>query len=78
MAEGFVQQSGGRLEIGSQPGYGTTVRMIFPKIVSKKEEQPAQTKQAGYQGRPLDDLTAPPMILAVDEARRSPTSPKML
>jgi CheY-like chemotaxis protein len=69
MAEGFVQQSGGRLEIGSQPGYGTTVRMIFPKIVSKKEEQPAQTKQAGYQARPLDDLTAPLMILAVDDSQ---------
>jgi PAS domain S-box-containing protein len=30
MVHGFVQQSHGRLEIDSEPGKGTTVRMIFP------------------------------------------------
>ncbi|WP_084267490.1 histidine kinase famiy protein [Azohydromonas lata] len=30
MVHGFVQQSHGRLEITSEPGRGTTVRMIFP------------------------------------------------
>ena len=30
MAHGFVQQSLGRLEIESEPGRGTTVRMLFP------------------------------------------------
>jgi CheY-like chemotaxis protein len=30
MASGFVRQSGGRLEIESKEGFGTTVRMIFP------------------------------------------------
>jgi PAS domain S-box-containing protein len=30
MAHGFVQQSGGRLEIDSEPGEGTTIRMLFP------------------------------------------------
>lgn len=30
MVHGFVQQSRGRLEIDSEPGRGTTVRMIFP------------------------------------------------
>jgi PAS domain S-box-containing protein len=30
MASGFVRQSGGRLEIESKEGVGTTVRMIFP------------------------------------------------
>ena len=30
MVHGFVQQSRGRLEIDSEPGKGTTVRMIFP------------------------------------------------
>ncbi|MBW6528753.1 response regulator [Sphingomonas sp. RHCKR7] len=30
MASGFVRQSGGRLEIESQPGQGTIVRMLFP------------------------------------------------
>jgi PAS domain S-box-containing protein len=30
MASGFLRQSGGRLEIDSQVGVGTTIRMIFP------------------------------------------------
>ncbi|MGV3743004.1 MAG: histidine kinase famiy protein [Burkholderiaceae bacterium] len=30
MVHGFVQQSHGSLEIESEPGHGTTVRMIFP------------------------------------------------
>ena len=30
MASGFVRQSGGRLEIASEPGRGTVIRMIFP------------------------------------------------
>ena len=30
MASGFVRQSRGRLDIESQPGAGTTVRMLFP------------------------------------------------
>lgn len=31
MVHGFVQQSGGRLEIDSEPGVGTTIRMLFPQ-----------------------------------------------
>jgi PAS domain S-box-containing protein len=69
MAQGFVQQSGGRLEINSEPGRGTTVRMIFPKLMPEKEERPTQIKQAGYQARPLDDATSPPLILVVDDNR---------
>ncbi|MBI0536368.1 PAS domain-containing protein [Roseomonas sp. KE2513] len=30
MVQGFVQQSLGRLEIESEPGQGTTIRMLFP------------------------------------------------
>ncbi|MDO9710155.1 histidine kinase famiy protein [Paracraurococcus lichenis] len=30
MVHGFVRQSGGRLEISSEPGAGTTVSMLFP------------------------------------------------
>ncbi|MBO1073990.1 histidine kinase famiy protein [Roseomonas marmotae] len=32
MVQGFVQQSLGQLEIESQPGRGTTVRMLFPAV----------------------------------------------
>lgn len=31
MVHGFVRQSGGRTEISSEPGKGTTVRMLFPE-----------------------------------------------
>jgi signal transduction histidine kinase len=42
MAQGFVQQSGGRLEIDSEPGRGTTVRMVF---------SPLPAGEGGAQGR---------------------------
>src|SRR3712207_7471866 len=31
MVHGFLKQSGGRLEIESEPRRGTTVRMLFPE-----------------------------------------------
>ncbi|MBA1272469.1 histidine kinase famiy protein [Stutzerimonas azotifigens] len=43
MVHGFVQQSHGRLEIESEVGKGTTVRMIFPvagERASRSEESP--------------------------------------
>jgi len=41
MASGFVRQSGGRLEIESEPGQGTTIRMLFP--VMQPEKHVAET-----------------------------------
>ena len=70
MAHGFVQQSGGRLEIDSTPGRGTTVRMIFPTMVADKDGgggQGAPPAQGGYQTRPVDQA-APPLILVVDDS----------
>jgi PAS domain S-box-containing protein len=43
MASGFLRQSGGRLEIQSAPGRGTTVRMLFP--VRRAEEIAAQAEK---------------------------------
>jgi PAS domain S-box-containing protein len=40
MVHGFVQQSHGRLEIDSEPGKGTTVRMIFPAADGSTELAP--------------------------------------
>jgi PAS domain S-box-containing protein len=71
MAHGFVQQSGGRLEIDSAVGRGTTIRMLFPVL----KEQADDIKQAaipnGYQTRSLDNPTAPPLVLVVDDSREA-------
>ena len=40
MAQGFVQQSRGKLEIESKPGQGTTVRMLFPVASEQGEAAP--------------------------------------
>ncbi len=37
MASGFVRQSGGRLDIESKEGFGTTVRMLFPVAQASEE-----------------------------------------
>ena len=68
MAHGFTEQSGGRLEIDSEPGRGTTIRMIFPKLAPEKEDA-AGAKPAGYQPRAVENPTAPPLILVVDDNR---------
>ena len=67
MAHGFVQQSGGLLEIESGPGRGTTVHMFFPKMVPERE-QPDGASRVGYQARPVEDIAAPPLILVVDDS----------
>ncbi len=40
MASGFAQQSRGRLEIESEEGVGTTVRLLFPGMVTPGEPSP--------------------------------------
>lgn len=68
MAHGFVQQSGGHMEIDSQVGRGTTIRMLFPRFKAEVESTPETAPAAGYHARPLDTLTAPPLILVVDDS----------
>jgi PAS domain S-box-containing protein len=65
MSHGFVQQSGGRLEIDTAPGKGTTISMLFPCMQEDLGE--ASDRQTGYQARPIEDSTAPPLILVVDD-----------
>src|SRR3712207_7648393 len=43
---GFVRQSGGRVEIGSAPGRGTTVRMLFPAVSGHAEAAPPPPSEA--------------------------------
>ncbi|MDN3593058.1 ATP-binding protein [Methylobacterium adhaesivum] len=71
MAHGFVQQSGGRLEIESEVGRGTTVRMILPRDANKGERRDRTGVAPGYRTRPLDATTAPSLILVVDDSREA-------
>ena len=32
MVKGFVEQSGGKLEMETLPGQGTTIRLVFPAL----------------------------------------------
>jgi PAS domain S-box-containing protein len=64
MAHGFAQQSGGRLEIDSAPGQGTTVRMLFP--VAPEQTVEVAPDAAGFQPRDVD-TAAPPTILIVED-----------
>ena len=49
MVYGFVQQSGGQIEVDSAPGDGTTIRIFLPRA------EPAE----GVQPAPLDDGVTP-------------------
>ena len=69
MAHGFVQQSGGRLEIESEVGRGSTIRMIFPTLPPEKAVEADEPETARRPGRPAPDLSAPPLILVVDDSR---------
>jgi PAS domain S-box-containing protein len=69
MTHGFVQQSGGRLEIDSAPGRGTTIRMIFPKFVPEPEQDEPGAERSGYQARPVDGTARVPLLLVVDDSR---------
>ncbi|MCR0985026.1 ATP-binding protein [Roseomonas populi] len=67
MVHGFVQQSGGRLEIESEPGRGTTVRMLFPRYVPEVEAK--GTSHTGYQAQAVEASARVPLILVVDDGR---------
>ncbi|MFL6671688.1 MAG: histidine kinase famiy protein [Massilia sp.] len=61
MVHGFVQQSQGRLELDSEPGHGTTVRMIFPIADPPPHE-------AGPAGPTVDEAAGgKPCILVVED-----------
>ena len=57
MVHGFVQQSHGRLEIASEPGRGTTVRMIFPAEAPQLGEPPPRRRNQAEAGHG-DELAA--------------------
>jgi PAS domain S-box-containing protein len=66
MASGFVQQSRGRLEIDSEPGRGTTVRMLFP--IAADGQAAAQEPQGGLTIAPANNNTPDAHILVVEDS----------
>jgi PAS domain S-box-containing protein len=60
---GFVRQSGGRLEISSAPGRGTTVRLLFPAASGDAEAPPPPSKAEAV----LDTKGGTETVLAVDD-----------
>ena len=67
MAHGFVQQSGGRLEIESEVGHGTVIRFLFPSLEVKSDSATTPASAEGYRAHALDTSTVPPLILVVDD-----------
>jgi PAS domain S-box-containing protein len=65
MAHGFVQQTGGRLEIDSEVGRGTEIVMLFP-VADMRE--PDGDEEERPRTLPVH-ATAAPLILVVDDSR---------
>jgi PAS domain S-box-containing protein len=63
MVHGFVRQSGGRLDISSEPGRGTAVRMLFP-VAAGDEAGPPRPSEAEAV---LDARGRAETVLAVDD-----------
>jgi CheY-like chemotaxis protein len=63
MVHGFVRQSGGRLEISSEPGGGTTVRMLFPAANGDGTSLPQPSRAEPV----LDPRSGAATILTVDD-----------
>ena len=64
MVHGFVQQSHGRLEIASEVGRGTNVRMIFPAAVDRLAPEPSQGEDGLRAATPKESRT----ILLVEDS----------
>ncbi len=66
MASGFVQQSRGRLEIESQPGQGTTVRMLFPAASDADDHVALPAQERAQAPLSQEDARAAHILLVED------------
>ena len=51
MVYGFAQQSGGSMQIRSEPGHGTVVKLFFPRVGSVPGERRAISRSARHARR---------------------------
>lgn len=66
MAHGFAQQTGGVLQIDSEPDHGTRIRFLFPVAPSEEVEVPSAPTTVGFVAREVSH-TAPPLVLIVED-----------
>lgn len=66
MVQGFVQQSGGRLEVESEHQRGTSIHMIFPVHIAKEQIDTIK-KNTGYKAHPVVESPNSPHILVVED-----------
>ncbi|NNH85986.1 PAS domain S-box protein [Rhizobium laguerreae] len=66
MVYGFVTQSGGHLQLYSEPGRGTTVRIYLPVISGAESREPAPDQGSGESHVPRGDET---VLVVEDDAR---------
>ncbi|TWI54968.1 PAS domain S-box-containing protein [Pseudomonas duriflava] len=69
MVHGFVQQSHGRLEIESQPGEGTTVRMIFP-VATERMVPPTPSDGSSEDSATLQSASTILLVEDSDDVRQ--------
>ncbi|MFP3525941.1 ATP-binding protein, partial [Pantoea sp. SIMBA_072] len=50
MVHGFVLQSGGQIDVHSQEGVGTTVRLLLPKFEGQLELLEGEARQSALSG----------------------------
>jgi CheY-like chemotaxis protein len=60
MVYGFAQQSGGSMQIHSEPGHGTVVKLFFPRVATP---QASAAPSAGQRAKPSGSET----ILVVED-----------
>lgn len=66
MVHGFVQQSLGKLDIDSEPGKGTTIRMQFPAFKERHGTAPAETQPPPLPERRQDGQGTETILLVED------------
>lgn len=75
MAHGFASQSGGVLEIDSEPGQGTTVRILLPAMDPRVASEP---EPSSFHPRPVSATAAPRILLIEDEEQIAAMSAEIL
>jgi PAS domain S-box-containing protein len=68
MVQGFVQQSLGKLEIQSEPGRGTTIRMLFPAAPEGAEAMPQRRAAPAASMRDQEPAGGAETILVVEDS----------